>query len=628
MGCSWNRSGIVTLTVALDCLLVGCGGVLNEQIKPPLTAPTLTWPTPAAIPYGTALSAAQLDATASVPGKFTYSPALGTVLPAGARKLSVTFAPADTADYTAATAVVSLQVNPVVSMLTWPAPAAIVYGTALGSAQLDASSGGLPGTFTYAPAAGVIPGAGADALSVTFTPSDTADYTGATASVTLTVSKATPTVIWTPSAAIAKGMALTAVQLDATANVGGSFVYLPAAGTMMNSSGQQTLQTTFTPADQADYNSVQASVELTVAPFGVVAWGDSLTVGDQGNIDQGAYPSELAALIDLPVVNEGVNANTPTTIGIREGGLPITVTVVGGTIPPSGSVNVTFVDGWAPVTIDGPVGGVLGSILGVPGVTTFDTASSTTVFTRTTPGEAVNAPGSPAFVVDNPYASWIPVFWEGRNDIADGARTISDLAAEVSVIPAGQTYLVLANINGNAPDEWIGTTKYEYIVDLNNQLASIYGSHYLDVRRLLISNYDPSQATDVADVNHDDVPTSLRAVYTTATLVDAIGPTDTVLNIEQSSLPLQIGTVLTIDTGAKAENALVSSLTKDTVTVERVLGGANVAHAAGALLTESNYFHLNAKGNEIVANAVAKSLSQYAIQAQKHAAAAPLPPQR
>src|SRR5579883_930860 len=71
--------------------------------------PTITWPRPASIVYGMALSATQLDATASVPGRFTYSPPTGTVLPAGSNQpLSVTFTPMDTTDYTTTTTSVSL----------------------------------------------------------------------------------------------------------------------------------------------------------------------------------------------------------------------------------------------------------------------------------------------------------------------------------------------------------------------------------------------------------------------------------------------------------------------------------------------------------------------------------------
>ena len=39
--------------------------------------PAITWATPAAIPYGTALSATQLDASSTVAGTFVYTPAAG-----------------------------------------------------------------------------------------------------------------------------------------------------------------------------------------------------------------------------------------------------------------------------------------------------------------------------------------------------------------------------------------------------------------------------------------------------------------------------------------------------------------------------------------------------------------------
>jgi len=75
--------------------------------------PTITWSSPAAITYGSALSATQLDATTSVSGSFTYTPALGTVLAAGANQtLSVTFTPNDTTDYTTVTSSTTITVNP------------------------------------------------------------------------------------------------------------------------------------------------------------------------------------------------------------------------------------------------------------------------------------------------------------------------------------------------------------------------------------------------------------------------------------------------------------------------------------------------------------------------------------
>ena len=73
--------------------------------------PTITWNAPASVPDGTALSSAQLNASASVPGTFVYNPPAGTILASGtAQTLNVTFMPTDSTDYNSATTSVSLAV--------------------------------------------------------------------------------------------------------------------------------------------------------------------------------------------------------------------------------------------------------------------------------------------------------------------------------------------------------------------------------------------------------------------------------------------------------------------------------------------------------------------------------------
>lgn len=74
--------------------------------------PILTWNTPAAIPAGTALGAAQLNATANVPGTFTYDPIAGTVLGVGSHLLTATFTPTDPDLYFSGTVQVTLEVQP------------------------------------------------------------------------------------------------------------------------------------------------------------------------------------------------------------------------------------------------------------------------------------------------------------------------------------------------------------------------------------------------------------------------------------------------------------------------------------------------------------------------------------
>ncbi len=179
---------------------------LSQTVIP--ATPIITWASPAPITYGTALGAAQLDATASVPGTFAYSPTAGAVLNAGDNQpLSVTFTPTDNIDYTIATAMTTISVNPATPVITWASPAPITYGTALGAAQLDATAA-VPGSFAYAPAAGVVLNAGDNQpLSVTFMPTDNIDYTNATAMTTISVNSATPIITWASPAPITYGTA-------------------------------------------------------------------------------------------------------------------------------------------------------------------------------------------------------------------------------------------------------------------------------------------------------------------------------------------------------------------------------------------------------------------------------------
>lgn len=81
--------------------------------------------------------------------------------------------------------------------ITWPTPADIQYGIALGSDQLNATasvSDGevlIPGTFVYTPASGTILDIGYEqALHVNFTPTDTESYNSASKTVNINVLRA------------------------------------------------------------------------------------------------------------------------------------------------------------------------------------------------------------------------------------------------------------------------------------------------------------------------------------------------------------------------------------------------------------------------------------------------------
>ena len=84
-------------------------------------------------------------------------------------------------------------VNKATPVITWANPSPIAYGTMLSSTQLDATvnTGGM---LLYTPNTGTVLGLGTgQSLHVDFTPSDSTDYFGTSANVSIDVVMAAPT---------------------------------------------------------------------------------------------------------------------------------------------------------------------------------------------------------------------------------------------------------------------------------------------------------------------------------------------------------------------------------------------------------------------------------------------------
>jgi hypothetical protein len=126
--------------------------------------PQMSWTAPVPIVYGTALSSTQLDATAAwngsaVPGTFTYTPPLGTVLSSGSNQtLSVTFNPTDTSTYT------NVTTNVLITVLQAPLSVTAsnlvkTYGQTVTFAGTEFSTSGLVNGDTATSATIASPGA-------------------------------------------------------------------------------------------------------------------------------------------------------------------------------------------------------------------------------------------------------------------------------------------------------------------------------------------------------------------------------------------------------------------------------------------------------------------------------------
>jgi hypothetical protein len=237
--------------------------ILSQTVNQ--ATPTITWSNPANITYGTALSGTQLNAFASVPGTFVYTPPSGTVLSTGDNQtLHVAFTPTDIANYSTTSKDVYINVTKATPTITWSNPANITYGIALSSTQLNASAS-VSGSFVYTPSEGTVLSAGnSQTLHVDFTPTDTNNYSTASKDVYINVTKVTSTITWSNPANITYGTPLSSTQLNASASVSGSFVYTPPEGTVLSAGSSQTLHVDFTPTDATNYSTAATNVHINV----------------------------------------------------------------------------------------------------------------------------------------------------------------------------------------------------------------------------------------------------------------------------------------------------------------------------------------------------------------------------
>jgi hypothetical protein len=165
--------------------------------------------------------------------------------------------------------------------VSWPAPAPITYGMALGPTQLDATAN-VPGTFAYNPPVGSVINAGSQILSVNFIPTDATDYVPTNAQVTLTVRPAALSVI-TSGVMRAYGQANPAlnsvtysgfVNRDGTSALGGT---LNCATTATQTSPVGTYPITCSGLISSNYTIVFVPGTLTITKATATIAANNLT---------------------------------------------------------------------------------------------------------------------------------------------------------------------------------------------------------------------------------------------------------------------------------------------------------------------------------------------------------------
>jgi hypothetical protein len=113
-------------------------------------------------------------------------------------------------------------------------------------------------------------------------------------------------------------------------------------------------------------------------------------------------------------------------------------------------------------------------------------------------------------IADADRHGWINVLWMGNFNSDDPPTIKRDIAASVASLAPNTRFVVLSIMTEAVPEDYNGTAKWQSIVQLNSELAATYPQNYIDIRSYLVSLYNPNNAQDVADFQHDVVPSSLR----------------------------------------------------------------------------------------------------------------------
>ena len=450
--------------------------VINTVIDVSKASPVLNWSPLPAIVHGTPLGAAQLNATANVAGSFSYSPAAGAVLNAGAQTLTATFTPADSSNYSSGSVTATIEVSKATAAVTaaggtftydgQPHPATGSV-TGLGGASLGAPS------FTYN--GSVQPPVAAGSYAVVASFEGNANYEPASASATITIGKAPVVLTWNPPAAIVYGTPLGAVQLNASANVPGTFAYSPASGTVLSAGAGHALTAIFTPADGTNYTgaSVNTTIVVAAAPLSIRAndaakpFGAPLPVftasaagfvnGDTFAALGGALAFATSATAEsavgtYPVVPSGLSSPNyvitfvPGTLAVVRGG--VTVSVATSPAPSGLNQSMTFT---ANVAAAAPAAGAPGGT-----VRFFDGATLLGSSTLTSGSASLTTAGLAAGV------HTIQATYDGDASFVSGSESASHTVTSAAATPSiaiasnrnpssvGQSVTLTANLSMTA----------------------------------------------------------------------------------------------------------------------------------------------------------------------------------
>ena len=257
-------------------------------------------------------------------------------------------------------------------------------------------------------------------------------------------------------------------------------------------------------------------------------FGDSLTIGTGGSKPLGAWVSDV--LTERPVYNDGINGQVALSIAIRQGGVPLTLSVAGGKFNGVKPVAVTKLSNeFLSTPLNGNVYSRTGTLAGVSCTITrkfLPEVGERYVVEPTVQNDAEATAGTPADVEipdDSVFEladavkmrTATQILWYGRNDMTQGKPEdgiLTAIKSSVDYIAEPRRYLVLGILPATTENK--GTDGYAKVTAFNDELALLYRDAYVPMtppteEEMSNIGFTPT-AGDREDIQRGNFPSRMR----------------------------------------------------------------------------------------------------------------------
>ena len=198
-------------------------------------------------------------------------------------------------------------------VITWPNPAPIAFGTALGAAQLNALAN-VPGAFVYSPTAGtVLPTGPAQQLSVVFTPTDIVHYVTANDAALIDVVRAQQLTLVVTSPVVSAPIGAT-FTVGTTGGSGGGGITFAATGACTNVDAEVTITASSGTCAITATKAADTNYEATTSAAFLVTATQTITLQFAGST--ASFAAGIPGSLTVRLVGSGLTVPAPETFAL------------------------------------------------------------------------------------------------------------------------------------------------------------------------------------------------------------------------------------------------------------------------------------------------------------------------